>query len=119
MFDPNFARAFVDGRFSRGLDHAEALRRVRCPLLVLHADWHRSPTHGLVGAIDDDDAARIRELVPHSQYQRIAANHLIHMSSPGGSWRRSSRSPRPCPKPAGPAWMGGPGPRGAERNESR
>jgi pimeloyl-ACP methyl ester carboxylesterase len=82
MFDPDFARAFVDGRFYQGLDHAEALRRVRCPLLVLHADWHRFPTHGLVGAMDDDDAARIRELVPHSQYQKIPANHVIHMYKP-------------------------------------
>lgn len=56
---------------------------MRCPLLVLHADWHRFPKHGLVGAMDDDDdAARIRELVPHSQYQKIAANHVIHMFKP-------------------------------------
>lgn len=82
MFDPDFARAFVDGRFYEGLDHAEALQRVRSPLLVLHADWHRFPRHGLVGAMDDDDAARIRRLVPHSQYQKIAANHVIHMFEP-------------------------------------
>jgi pimeloyl-ACP methyl ester carboxylesterase len=82
MFDPDFARAFVDGRFYQGLDHAEALGRVRCLLLVLHADWHRFPNHGLVGAMDDDDAARIRELVPHSRYQRIPANHVIHMFEP-------------------------------------
>lgn len=41
MFDPDFARAFVDGRMYTGLDHAEAFSRVRCPLLVLHADWFR------------------------------------------------------------------------------
>ena len=83
MFDPDFARAFVDGRFYTGLDHAEALSRVRCPLLVLHADWHRFPAHGLVGAMDDEDAARIRDLVPHCQYRRIHANHVIHMFRPG------------------------------------
>jgi pimeloyl-ACP methyl ester carboxylesterase len=82
MFDPDFARAFVDGRFYEGLDHADALERVRCPLLVLHADWRRFPEHGLVGAMDDDDAARIRQLVPHSQYERIPANHVIHMFEP-------------------------------------
>jgi pimeloyl-ACP methyl ester carboxylesterase len=64
MFDPDFARAFVDGRFYQGLDHAEALGRVRCPLLVLHADWHRFPNHGLVGAMDDDDAARPKPATP-------------------------------------------------------
>ncbi len=81
-FDPDFARAFVDGRFYRGLDHAEALRRVGCPMLVLHADWFRHPKYGLVGAMDDSDAARIRELVPHARYERVAANHVIHTFKP-------------------------------------
>jgi pimeloyl-ACP methyl ester carboxylesterase len=81
-FDPDFARAFVDGRFYEGLNHAEALRRVRCPLLVLHADWFRHPRHGLVGAMDDADAARILELVPQARYRRIAANHVIHYFKP-------------------------------------
>lgn len=82
MFDPDFARAFVDGRFYDGIDHADALSRVRCPMLVLHADWFRSPRHGLVGAMDNDDAARIGQLVPHASYQRIPANHVIHFFKP-------------------------------------
>ncbi|MEV0620043.1 alpha/beta hydrolase [Nonomuraea sp. NPDC050404] len=82
MFDPDFARAFTDGRFYDGLDHADALARVTCPLLVLHADWRRLPAHGLVGAMDDEDAARIGQLVPHSEYRRISANHVIHMFKP-------------------------------------
>lgn len=82
MFDPDFARAFVDGRFYEGLDHTDALRRVHCPMLVLHANWRRYQEHGLVGAMDDDDAARIRELVPHTAYRKIPANHVIHMFEP-------------------------------------
>jgi pimeloyl-ACP methyl ester carboxylesterase len=82
MFDPDFARAFTDGRMYEGLDHAAALRRITCPLLVLHADWFRSERYGLVGAMDDDDAARIRQLAPHAQYRRIPANHVIHMFKP-------------------------------------
>jgi pimeloyl-ACP methyl ester carboxylesterase len=81
-FDPDFARAFVDGRFYEGIDHAEALKRVRCPMLVLHANWFRHPQYGLVGAMDDRDAARIQELVPHAQYKKIAANHVIHAFEP-------------------------------------
>jgi pimeloyl-ACP methyl ester carboxylesterase len=82
MFDPDFARAFVDGRMYDDLDHADTLRRITCPLLVLHADWHRSERYGLVGAMDDDDAARIRQLAPHARYRRIPANHVIHMFKP-------------------------------------
>jgi pimeloyl-ACP methyl ester carboxylesterase len=82
MFDPDFARAFVDGRFYEGLDHAEALKRIRCPVLVLHADWHRYPDHGLVGAMDDQDAERIMELAPQTRYKKIHANHVIHAFKP-------------------------------------
>lgn len=77
-FDPDFARAFVDGRFYEGLDHAEALKRVKCPTLVMHANWFRHPKYGLVGALDDNDAKRIQELVPGAEYVKIPANHVIH-----------------------------------------
>ncbi len=82
MYDVDFARAFVDGRFYEGLDHADALTHVSCPLLVLHGDWRRVPGRGLIGAMDDEDAARIGRLVPHSRYRKIKANHVIHMSRP-------------------------------------
>lgn len=81
-YDPDFARAFVDGRFYQGLDHAQALKRVRCPLLVLHANWFRHPRYGLVGAMDDQDAARIQALVPHAEFKKIPANHVIHVFEP-------------------------------------
>jgi hypothetical protein len=61
MFDPDFARAFVDGRFYEGLDHAEALEEVRYPMLVPHTDRFRDPKYGLVGTMDDADAARKRD----------------------------------------------------------
>lgn len=83
MFDPDFARAFVDGRFYAGLDHAEALKRVKCPMLVLHGEWFRHPKYGLVGPMDDEDAARILALVPQAQYRKtLGANHVMHMFQP-------------------------------------
>lgn len=38
--------------------------------------------HGLVGAMDDDDARRILELVPQADYRRISANHVVHVYRP-------------------------------------
>lgn len=81
-YDPDFGRAFIDGRMYGNFDHAKALSAVRCPFLVLHADWKRLPSYGLVGAMDDDDAARIQQLVPHAQYRKIAAKHVIHAFKP-------------------------------------
>jgi pimeloyl-ACP methyl ester carboxylesterase len=82
MFDPDFARAFVDGRFYGDFSHEAALRAVRCPVLLLHATWHRYRKWGLVGAMDHDDARRVCALVPGTVYRRIPANHVIHRLKP-------------------------------------
>ncbi|TWT14327.1 alpha/beta fold hydrolase [Planomicrobium sp. CPCC 101079] len=82
MFDPDFSRAFLDGRFYEGMDHEESLRSVKCPMLVLHANWRRFLQYGLVGAMDDDDAKRLLNIVPHAVYKKIPANHVIHMFKP-------------------------------------
>lgn len=82
MFDPDFARAFVDGRFYQGLDHAQALRAITCPILLLHANWKRYEKYGLVGALDDQDAKHIVELAPQTIYKKIPANHVIHAFKP-------------------------------------
>lgn len=82
MFDPDFARAFVDGRFYEGINHKEALKQVKCPMLIMHATWHRYPEFGLVGAMDDNDAKHIFELVPDAKYVKTPANHVIHSFKP-------------------------------------
>lgn len=81
-YDPDFTRAFVDGRACKGFSHAEALAKVKCPLLVLQANWFRHPEFGLVGSMDDRDLERLRSLVPHAQYKRIRAGHMIHFENP-------------------------------------
>ncbi len=81
-YDPDFTRAFVDGRAYEGFSHAEALEKVKCPLLVLQANWFRHPEFGLVGSMDDRDLERLRSLVPHAQYKRITSGHMIHFENP-------------------------------------
>ena len=80
-FDPDFSRSWVDGRIYEGLDHGEALSRVRCPVLLIHADWYRTEK-GLVGAMDDDDAGRALELVPDAEYVRLNSSHVTHSGAP-------------------------------------
>ncbi|MEV4895524.1 alpha/beta hydrolase [Nonomuraea sp. NPDC055795] len=82
MFDPDFAQAFLDGRFYGDFSHEAALRATTCPVLLLHANWNRYDNHGLVGAMDDDDARRVRELAPQTVYRRIDARHVIHGDKP-------------------------------------
>jgi hypothetical protein len=80
--DADFSQAWVDGRIYEGLNHADALKRVGCPMLLLHANWVRHPDYGLVGAMDDEDAAYARELAPEMQFKRIDSEHVIHSYNP-------------------------------------
>ncbi len=81
-FDADFSQAFLDGRVYEGLDHAEALQRAECPMILLHANWLRHPEYGLVGAMDDADAGRARELAPDMLFKRIDSDHVIHSDKP-------------------------------------
>ncbi|MFQ5833701.1 MAG: alpha/beta fold hydrolase [Candidatus Thorarchaeota archaeon] len=81
-FDADFSQAFLDGRIYEGLDHADALRRAECPMLLLQANWLRHPEYGLVGAMDDDDAALAREIAPEMYFKRIDSDHVIHSHNP-------------------------------------
>jgi hypothetical protein len=81
-FDADFSQAWLDGRIYEGLDHADALRRAECPMILLHANWVRHPDFGLVGAMDDDDAAFAREIAPEMLFKRIDSEHVIHSHNP-------------------------------------
>ncbi|MHA1965917.1 MAG: alpha/beta fold hydrolase [Candidatus Thorarchaeota archaeon] len=81
-FDADFSQAWVDGRIYEGLDHADALKRVECPMILLHANWVRHPDYGLVGAMDDNDAAMARELASELLFKRIDSDHVIHSHNP-------------------------------------
>jgi pimeloyl-ACP methyl ester carboxylesterase len=82
-YDPQFSVAFLDGSACRDFDHADALARVRCPAMFLHADWFRVGGDGmLVGSVDDSDVSRMRELVPGLRYVRMHSGHMIHFYNP-------------------------------------
>lgn len=83
-YDPQFSIAFLDGSACRDFDHAENLSRVRCPVMFMHADWFRVGGDGmLVGSADEDDIARMRDLVPSLRYVRLHSGHMIHFYNPG------------------------------------
>jgi pimeloyl-ACP methyl ester carboxylesterase len=82
MYDPNFTRAFLDGTAMADFDHASALSKVKCPMLLIHANWFRHEKYGLVGAMDDNDVKRVRSIVPGLHYVKINAGHTIHIEKP-------------------------------------
>jgi pimeloyl-ACP methyl ester carboxylesterase len=81
-YDVDFSLATIDGRLSEGFDPEDALKKVKCPMLLLHASWSRHETWGLIGAMDDADVQRIKSLVEGIRYARIDSYHGIHMLKP-------------------------------------
>jgi pimeloyl-ACP methyl ester carboxylesterase len=80
-FDPDFSRAWVDGRIYEGLNHEAALKKIKVPLLIIHADWFRTE-QGLVGAMDEADAAKAKKLAPHAKYIHLKTHHVAHSGKP-------------------------------------
>jgi hypothetical protein len=78
----DFSRATIDGRLSEGFDPEDALKKVRCPMLLLQASWSRHKTWGLLGAMDDQDVKKIRSWVKDLRYAYINSSHGIHMGEP-------------------------------------
>jgi hypothetical protein len=55
LLEPEFAGYY--GSWNKGFDHAETLSRVKCPAVVIHANWFYDENGILMGAMDADDAA--------------------------------------------------------------
>jgi pimeloyl-ACP methyl ester carboxylesterase len=81
-YDTDFSRATIEGDLSKDFSPEDALRRVKCPMLLLRADAYRHDTWGLVGAIDDNDLACIVSLVADLQVVQISGGHEIHLVQP-------------------------------------
>lgn len=81
-YDPRFGVGFYDGSWNAGFDHAEALQRITCPALLLHANFSFFETGELNGAMDQVDADRVISLIPNAEYKKIDAVHVIHLDKP-------------------------------------
>ena len=81
QYDPRFGSAFHRGTWNQGFDHADALRAITRPTLLLQADY--SWTDGLLnGAMSKDDAQRATALIPGGTYRKVDATHVINLAAP-------------------------------------
>ncbi len=81
-YDTDFSRATLDGDLSKDFSPEDALRRVRCPMLLLWAPGYRDETWGLIGAMDQPDVDRVSALVADLKVVKIEGAHEIHMVQP-------------------------------------
>ncbi|MDR2084699.1 MAG: alpha/beta hydrolase [Bacteroidales bacterium] len=81
-YNPNFGAAFHNGTWNEGFDHQEALRNIECPAILLHANFKIMEDGTLNGALSQEEADKIVELIPNCKYMRIDSQHVIHLDKP-------------------------------------
>ncbi|GLY28783.1 alpha/beta hydrolase [Kineosporia sp. NBRC 101731] len=82
QFDPRFGAAFHDGTWNAGFDHAQALRTITCPVLLLQAETSTLADGTLNGAMTTQDGQRAASLLTHGTYRTIDATHVVHLDQP-------------------------------------
>jgi len=81
-FDPHFGDAFYDGGWNKQFDHAEALKKIKCPVLLLQANFEVREDGILDGAMTREDADRAVSLIANVKYKKVNASHVIHLDKP-------------------------------------
>jgi pimeloyl-ACP methyl ester carboxylesterase len=81
-YDPRFGASFHDGTWNEGFDHAETLKRIRCPALLIQADFEIKEDGTLNGAMSREQAVRASSLIENCQYIKVNAGHVINLEIP-------------------------------------
>ena len=82
QYDPHFGKAFYDGTWNEGFDHAEALRKIQCPVLLIQADTSILPDGTLNGAMSEENAQFACSRLQDVTFVRIHARHVVHLEAP-------------------------------------
>jgi pimeloyl-ACP methyl ester carboxylesterase len=81
-YDPHFGDAFYTGTWNAGFNHAEALKKIKCPVLLLQANYEVTTQGILDGAMDQDDVDQAMSLLSNGKYQKVDASHVVHLDKP-------------------------------------
>ena len=71
-----------DGTWNAGFDHAEALAKISCRTLLMHADFSFLPDGTLNGAMTQQDADKAVSLLANGTYRKVNATHVVHLDKP-------------------------------------
>lgn len=82
QYDPRFGAAFYDGTWNAGFDHASALARITCPVLLMQANTAVLADGTLDGAMSLAQAQQAMALLKHGTYLKVDAGHVINLASP-------------------------------------
>lgn len=81
-FDRRFSETFYDYSWFEGFDQAETLSRIKCKTVFIKATSSYDENGILLGALRDEDANRVIELIEGSRKIEIKSGHDIHYEHP-------------------------------------
>ena len=81
-YDPRFGNAFYEGTWNTGFDHEQALADIKCPVLLLHANYEIMEDGTLNGALSDEQAQKAMALLPDGEYIQVDSTHVINIEHP-------------------------------------
>jgi len=81
-YDPQFGASFHDGTWNEGFDHAETLRKIQCPTLLIQANFEIMEDGTLDGAMTQEQVDRTILLLRECQYVRVDAGHVTNLEVP-------------------------------------
>ncbi len=82
MYDPAFGAAFYNGSWNEGFDHAQALREIQCPVLLIQADTSYMDDGTLNGAMSEEMAMQALDCLAKGEYVKVDATHVTHLDIP-------------------------------------
>jgi pimeloyl-ACP methyl ester carboxylesterase len=81
-YDPCFGAAFHKGTWNEGFDHAESLKKIQCPVLLIQANFEIMEDGVLNGAMSQEQVDRVVSLIKNCQYIKVNAGHVINLEIP-------------------------------------
>lgn len=81
-YDPRFGTAFYDGTWNAGFNHAEALKKIQCPTLLMQANFEIESSGTLNGAMTKEQADRAVSLIRNCKYMRVNSSHVTNLENP-------------------------------------
>lgn len=82
QYDPRFGAAFYDGTWNAGFDHAAALAKIGCPVLLMQANTSYTADGTLDGAMSLDQAQQALGLLKNGTYLKVDAEHVVNLVAP-------------------------------------
>jgi pimeloyl-ACP methyl ester carboxylesterase len=81
-YDPRFGNTFYDGTWNDGFDHAETLRKIQCPTMLIQANFSYLKDGTLDGAMSQEMADRAVSLIRNCKYSKVDAGHVTNLEVP-------------------------------------